>query len=176
MEITNEIKAKVFAAYLGARVKTPDHVGVVQHIDYFNYQIGVKYDCLVFTKNSIDGYDKQRNYGKYNIVKQGYSFLGSNDIEFEMPGGCQLILKSLSEISAEDGEELYKIQFCKKPSPKLLAQYLDSKIFAYLFGDGDLKLKSYQFLQSKGYDLPQYLLGGKTLKEAGLAIYEEDLK
>lgn len=35
---------------------------------------------------------------------------------------------------------------------------------------------AYQFLQSKGYDLPQYLLGDKTLKEAGLAIYEEDLK
>lgn len=31
-------------------------------------------------------------------------------------------------------------------------------------------LFSYQYLISKGYDLPHYLLGGKTLKESGLAI------
>lgn len=33
----------------------------------------------------------------------------------------------------------------------------------------------YQFLQSKGYDLPHYLLGGKTLHESGLAIYEKEV-
>lgn len=33
-------------------------------------------------------------------------------------------------------------------------------------------LMACQYLQSKGYDLPHYLLEGKNLKEAGLAIYE----
>lgn len=33
-------------------------------------------------------------------------------------------------------------------------------------------LQAVQFLQSKGYDLPQHLLEGKTLHEAGLATYE----
>ncbi len=37
-------------------------------------------------------------------------------------------------------------------------------------------LQAFQFLQSKGYDLPHYLLSGKTLQEAGLAIYESDEK
>jgi hypothetical protein len=37
----------------------------------------------------------------------------------------------------------------------------------------NLKLESYQYLISKGYDMPQYLLGGKTLQEAGLAEYYE---
>jgi hypothetical protein len=32
---------------------------------------------------------------------------------------------------------------------------------------------TYQYLISKGYDLPNYLLGGKTLHECGLCIYEE---
>lgn len=31
---------------------------------------------------------------------------------------------------------------------------------------------AFQFLQSKGYDLPNWYLGGKTLYEAGLCIYE----
>lgn len=35
-----------------------------------------------------------------------------------------------------------------------------------------LLLRAYQFLQSRGYDLPHYLLNGQTLKEAGLAVYE----
>lgn len=33
-------------------------------------------------------------------------------------------------------------------------------------------LEAYQYLISEGFDVPQYLLGGKTLKEAGLATYE----
>ncbi len=32
-------------------------------------------------------------------------------------------------------------------------------------------LEGYQYLILNGYDLPHYLLGGKNLKEAGLAIY-----
>lgn len=32
----------------------------------------------------------------------------------------------------------------------------------------------YQYLQSKGYDLPNYFLRGKTLKESGLATYENE--
>lgn len=34
-----------------------------------------------------------------------------------------------------------------------------------------VSLKSYQYLISQGYDLSHYLLGGKTLQEANLAIY-----
>ena len=33
----------------------------------------------------------------------------------------------------------------------------------------------YQYCISKGIDLPNYLLGGKTLKEAGMAIYENEM-
>lgn len=34
-------------------------------------------------------------------------------------------------------------------------------------------IQAYQYLQSIGIDLPQYLLNGQTLKEAGLAVYDE---
>ena len=39
---------------------------------------------------------------------------------------------------------------------------------------GNVWLSIHQFLQSKGYDLPNYLLGSKTLKECNLAIYENE--
>ena len=189
MEITNEIKAKVFAQYLGAKVKTPDHIGTVQNIDGFNYQIGVKYDCLVFTKNAIDGYDKQRSYGKYNITKQAFAFLGSNETEFEMPGGCHLILNPISSITDEDAIEAVKhfgddpfvfertrdsieICFFNRGAISIAYDGVISDVGNGPTKNGFTYFLAYQFLQAKGYDLPQYLLGGATLKEAGLAIYE----
>ncbi len=33
----------------------------------------------------------------------------------------------------------------------------------------------YQYLQSRGFDLPHYLLDGKTLKESNLCIYTSEL-
>ncbi len=46
-----------------------------------------------------------------------------------------------------------------------------------MYHNGDLStslsnLYVYQHLQAEGYDLPQYILGSKTLEQSGLAIYK----
>jgi len=91
----------------------------------------------------------------------------------------KLILTPLSQISDKDAIEVDKIISGK--------QYADIKGFCNstrgkiwvndIFCNNEQTRKSYlvcQFLQSKGYDLPHYLLGNKTLHECGLAIYESD--
>ena len=85
----------------------------------------------------------------------------------------KLKLKPLSSITDEDAIEaiqLIKVAntsfgFITKFSPieKIKKVLLESKVLPFNTG---------QYLQSKGYDLPSYHLGGKTLFEAGIAIYE----
>lgn len=84
-----------------------------------------------------------------------------------------LILKPLSSITDEDAIEVAKYWYSpvtyivsnRDLAIKKTKEYLENPEVMLPLGAG-------QFLQSLGYDLPQYLLGGKTLKEAGLAIYE----
>jgi hypothetical protein len=77
-----------------------------------------------------------------------------------------LRLKSLSEITNEDAIEVAKIaHFDYRIEPKEFE--LSGALFS---GWNDIPM-AYQYLQSKGYDMPQYLIGGKTLKDIGLAVY-----
>jgi hypothetical protein len=77
-----------------------------------------------------------------------------------------LRLKSLSEITNEDAIEVAKIShFDYRIEQK------EFELSGALFSDWNDIPMAYQYLQSKGYDMPQYLLGGKTLKEVGLAVY-----
>lgn len=111
---------------------------------------------------------------------------------------AKLILKPLSEISNEDAievgklvgiwseKEIEEMQPLEKETIKLLIRYGEnySKVvgskndlgIGFLdFGGSSRKLfLAHQFLQSKGYDLPHYLLDGKTLFESGLATYEKE--
>lgn len=103
----------------------------------------------------------------------------------------QLILKPIHEISDEDISEIIKIEFGQGDSPTIYRTENYTKIVFKVNGiekrisfekyfDGD-PIKSevrlnkiiliYQYLQTKGYDAPQYILGGKTLNQSGLAIY-----
>jgi hypothetical protein len=133
MEI--EIKAKVFAHYLGQKriwTDKPNAYKNVGDIDYFD----------------ID------------------NFLGTiRNKEYK------LILKPLSEISDEDATELVKLH---KPSenPLYVKQSFVEKSQPFIRNWVINNVINYQFLQALGYDLPHFLLGGKTLHEAGLCIYE----
>ena len=71
-----------------------------------------------------------------------------------------LILKPLSSITDED----VKVIGFSNSDEFLGLSSINEKYIG--------KLSDFQYLQSKGYDLPQYELNNKTLKEAGLAIYE----
>lgn len=88
-----------------------------------------------------------------------------------------LILKPLSSITDKDAIEVAKIAKCKyciADISDLKPHLLRSMSFTNVW-NGNTVLSICQYLQSKGYDLPQYLLGGKTLKEAGIAIYENEM-
>jgi hypothetical protein len=79
-----------------------------------------------------------------------------------------LRLRQLSEITNEDAIEVAKIV---QPNGKLNSE--DGKAIVSDLSEFELTkmMLITQYLQSKGYDMPQYLLGGKTLKEVGLAVY-----
>jgi len=157
MEITNEIKLKVFAQYLGQKALT--------------------------NKQSY----KDPSAGKLSQVD-----ISTNELVTDGEGGyylsdtsnTKLILKPLSAISDEDAIEVCKLQQEFKEQKDIkVGFYIDIKnngcLDCIIEWDGykhdyfqPVYSTTYQFLQSKGYDLPQYLLGGKTLQECGLAIYD----
>lgn len=139
MEITNDIKIKIFAQYLGQKVRL----------------------------------DALREKPLVGVNKNSLEF----DIGFiTLPYDCKLILKSLNSISVDDAIGVAKMlnekqfpEYCdEKEGRRILEQWLS--IRSYLNAKESIQI--YQYLISKGYDMPQYLLGYKTLQESGLAIYE----
>ncbi len=156
MEITNEIKTKVIAQYLGQNVAIPE-----------NYQFsGLRTDATIGELTGV-----QDCFIKINGISGFYPY-----------EHFKIILKPLSSISDEDAIDGYYMsragicladrETIAKWNPeagiKTLVPNGKRVIEKYLMED----VKVYQFLQSKGYDLPNYLLDGKTLKESGLSIYE----
>lgn len=148
MVITNEIKAKVFAQYLG-----------------------------------------QKCQGFIGDVKYGQSFiLNGHGVEQVYKDRMKLILKPLSEITDDDAIEFYESSFFpqhqrRANDNKLIEWGHNEQSILQIKSDAfrsvlthvwksDLPVYVADFLRFKGYDLPNYLLGGKTLHEAGLAIYE----
>lgn len=170
MEITPEIKAKIYNQYTGADcVITP-----------YEIQHKAKFFGCSFSPNFIYA-QTGRDYApsKYSIEK----------VKFK------LLLCPLSAISDEDAIEVAKlfgiknkvrrdksIKTCFKFTIDGCTGFIKfefNEVYYYdgvsVEGDTTQSLKVYQYLQSKGYDLPHYLLSGKTLHEAGLAIYSAEL-
>ena len=87
--------------------------------------------------------------------------------------GWKLILNPLSAITDEDAIEVAKFQYTGKDAPRLYHNVETGKCSAALCNADHLCGFAYQYLQSKGYDLPHHLLGGKTLRESGLCIYSQ---
>lgn len=85
-------------------------------------------------------------------------------------GGCdelKLILKPISQISDEDAKKIVNISgFNYRIEPKEFE--LSGALMCNLYTFSEVN----SYLESKGYDLPQFLLDGKTLQESGLAVYE----
>jgi hypothetical protein len=156
MEISNEIKAKVISQYLGQTCQTMTRQSQGQGLPFKFIKGELKEIDLGMIDDFIglllENETNVTNHTNYNTDQ------------------CKLILKPLSAITDEDVIELYKI---------MVGDDFDERyIETFKKGEGvkiDNIMKNviaYQWLQSKGYDLPQYLLGGKTLQEAGLAVYE----
>ncbi len=142
MEITKEIKVKVFAQYIGQKIMLHDH--------------------NIFTGFHCEG----------AIIKH---------LENGAIGQPKLILQPLSSITDEDATEVAKMIGIENDNIEKAIEQKDDLIEILCSkerGDSTTAITPievflvYQFLQSKGYDMPNYLLGGKTLQECGLAIYK----
>jgi len=165
MEITNEIKAKVFAQYLG------------QMIELDNSGSKVRNRKLI----SVGGIDDE----EYLKLRMGEAKDGFTHVCFVKSNECKLILKNISDITNEYAIEFTKLQqegIGKNIENIKIGFHIDEKnngcLDCIIEWDGyshdywqPVYSPSFQYLQSKGYDLPQYLLGGKTLQECGLAVY-----
>lgn len=84
----------------------------------------------------------------------------------------KLILKPLYSITDEEATRIGEILGITEP-----LGYSDVERCRLMEGRKLIKrhgflhnISVYQYLQSRGYDLPHFLLGGKTLKEAGIAL------
>jgi hypothetical protein len=148
MTISNEIKAKVFACYLGQKVRFYD-------ADY----------------NQGDDHvlDTIQRSGCGNTNMREFDFISSD---------IYLVLRPLSAITDEDAIEVaLRMNFHNDEAAHYGKNFVkrafnDLTRVGFEFHPMSCVL-SYQFLQShRGYDLPMWILGGKTLKEAGLAVYE----
>jgi hypothetical protein len=142
MEITNEIKEKIFFQYLGIQFKSGNVIGRFKPktLDYFGYSIKI----ILKPLSSITDED-----ARVMAVLNGAVF-GPGDISFESEGFFGVRIRN-----DKDG----------------IGNPVKDRFIMW----DQLTLPVFQFLQSEGYDLPQYLLGGKTLHEAGLAIYESEI-
>ena len=162
MEITNEIKAKVFAQYLGHRVEL-DNGG----------------SKVTKTLCAVGGINDEAEYIKLRVGNFAHAV-------FVKENSFKLILKPLSAITDEDAIDIAVLAGMVRPmnrfefvisrhinyTKRILSEYFEGYKPTEEIITGNVWLSIYQFLQSKGYDTPQYLLGGKTLAQSGLAIYE----
>ncbi|HWY11952.1 MAG TPA: hypothetical protein VN026_11535 [Bacteroidia bacterium] len=152
MEITNDIRTKVFAQYIGQKVY---------------------HSVKMVTGEREDMGLMDLDYELLNIYSEDSDYKG------------QLLLKSLKNITDEDMIWVYdtcknlheqrKInpEFVKENSMSLEDMKLQiNNGHAHYTGGWLCNTWVFQYLLSKGYDLPQYLLGYKTLHEVGLAAYE----
>jgi hypothetical protein len=98
---------------------------------------------------------------------------------------CKLLLKPISSISDEDAIEVANIYGYVDTNPlehnltngkRICKELLETNFKKVTFSSDQhsepLRFDAYQYLISKGYDLPNYHLGCSTLQESGLAIYE----
>ena len=139
MKITNEIKAKVFAQYLGQKI-------LFAHQD--KWQNGMF--CTPSTLNNIEcGLTNHTN--------------------------LKLIIKPPYAITDKDATDLAKIVFSKESHNAESGKwYIDTYFIKKKLENtsANTYLSVCQYLISKGYDIPQYVLKNKTLQQSGLAIYE----
>ncbi len=155
MEITDENKIKAIAQYIGQQVSIPA-----------GYQ--------------FNGYATDDTQGEFNGIRnEGFIHIGDIGGYYDFKN-FQLILKPLSVVTDEDNIEVGKIignlseNFTDGNLTviKISKMFIENLLTGRLSKNAVLVIIVFQYLQSRGYDLPQYILNGKTLKEAGLAIYQ----
>lgn len=151
MNITPEIKTKIFALYLGQKI---------------NENNSTLYDTMV----SVDLFNESIRTSNHITYKL-------NEVKLVLKSLSQISDEHMIWVydtvhNLHEQRRLYPKDLAKKtPSLKEMKDMI-SNGFAHYTG-GYLDSSSvHQYLISKGYDVPLMLLGWKNLEQSGLAIYE----
>ncbi len=168
METTEQNKIKTFLPYMGQMVTIPEDYR------FDGYRTDAKMGeitgiCGDFIKiNDISGFYP---YWNFKLVLKPLSAITDQDaIEMaKLFGGVdgKIILNRPEELNNKDIHFTVQV-YTNEPE---FTSYSTPKYWKDSYG-----MDAYQWLQSKGYDLPSFYLGGKTLRESGLAIYESEIK
>lgn len=159
MEIAKEIKLKIFAQYLGQMVYrggTPDEK-----------LVGVTDDSLIY-----DDGDEFNIFNDHKLLLRPLTSITDDEaIEMAKLFGCDSLKNAKLLINRPEDKNNPDINFSVQVytlSPEYMS-YSTPKYWSNGYGTNE-----YQWLQTKGFDLPHYLLGGKTLKECDLCYYQND--
>lgn len=181
MEITTEIKCKLFAQYLGQKwlsptQKTPLSDLQPSDIDYIFYIKSKHNGSLLILKPLSEISDEDAIEVAKIAMRRHNRHYKQEEISY-----------LIHEISKESENKIFftEIYLLINNMPHYVVRLekndvctseLRTKERGGFFAEKDYftpnTFEIYQYLISKGYDLPHILLGGKTLKESGLAIYK----
>lgn len=145
MEISDEVKAKVFAQYWGQRVA--------------QWKEDIRPDALVVNSPVLS----------------------------TMHDNWFLALKNLTDITDEDAIRVINMLNNNVDEKDVINGLKNKHIISEMFKHDTEYISSpmytifaismvQQYLQSQGYDVPNYYLDGKTCIEAGIAVYIKTLK
>lgn len=167
MEITNEIKAKVFGQYLSYFADQPTRFAFLKIIENLLNGVGVKYRIELKPLSTISDEDfiEASKLLPYDFKTDKGFDVFRGEAPFRIYRGKGSTVASNIVYANTTGTKIFKIFV---DDAKIM---LDDRIAPPCYTNHTLII--YQFLQSKGYDLPNYHLGGKTLEESGLAYYED---
>ena len=164
MEITNEIRAKVFAPYVyNVFISWNDSVGRI-----YKFKLT---PINIYNNNLLDIGHK--------LHLKPLSAITDEDII----GMCKALFSNIRIWVTNDSNHKIGIPMVSAISVEGYIVRLGYNGFIEYelengtqdeYNEATFICLAYQFLQSKGYDIPHHLLGGKTLYEAGLAIYENN--
>lgn len=149
-EISNETKAKAMLPYMGQPVKMVEDgkLGYLESIGLNKY----------LTTATIYFDDTNDDWMVYNSMDE-----------------FKLILSPLSAITDEDAIELSKILEESNDNIEDLiyfGKYWVKRVEKNESINANTCIAIYQFLQSRGYDLPNHYLNEETLFKAGLCVYK----
>lgn len=195
MELTDEIKTKIIAMYGECPCVTPDGEGIVKDISFLDSDVNVFLpgelgELKLFDINQIQLILKPIDQLSVDVAKEIALLLKKKEYHQDY---------TITEIKITTTETLkkgfyitdidftYEFALIGNIRPNGSGSY---KIGIDNWGGTNIYVTSqggrsifpdsygyfiYQILIEYGYDMPHYLLGKKTLKEAGLALYQEDL-
>ncbi len=148
--ISKEIKAKVIAQYLGCKTS-----GIFENDFILKgiFQSAYEDDDFIATIGS-----------RKNFIEQHEVYIED----------LKLLLKPISSITDEHLKDLARLNQYRvdKDSVKYVVSFHKDILLGTKTDISIRNPECWQYLQSVGYDIPNYHLGGKTLEQSGLAIYE----